>query len=664
MRILHLVTQDNGGAGRACVRLHKALLEIGADSIILTQHKTLDLPSIQQFAHTKLQKLRVKLRSFLTQLPLMLYPKREKDIFSPHFTLFPPRNRALVRQINALKPDVVHLHWIEGGFLNVKDLAYIQAPLLWSLHDANPYTGGCHYVAAACIGVSVACKKCPLLKSQSAFDISFLTFKHKAKVYARLKHLTINGLSRWITQCAKDSMLLGSKPIINLPNPIDTKIFYPINKHTAREILKIEKKTKFISFGALNATSTPRKGFSELKSALQILPDSIKQQCELLIFGASCDESENPSDNLCGIKTRYLGVLNDDISLVLLYSASDVFVTPSHAESFGQTALEALACGTPVVSFDTSGLKDIVLHRQNGYLAKMLDIKDLARGIEWILSLNKSAYETMAQNARQSAQKRFSASSIAHKYMHTYAQLTGGGAVDKWSAKALLIAMLAQKKEHFYIGFGALGGGSVARKGFKELKAALQNLSDSIKERCTLLVCGGYTESIAHIETKNLGLLHDDTSLALVYNACDVFIQPSLAENLSNVIMESLACGTPVVAFDIGGNADMISHKVNGYLAQALDTKDLARGIEWILTHADYNMLANNARQSVMDKFQSSHIAKKYLHTYSTLIESNGGGVDTKLKLNPAFSTTPTLPIFIISPISAPCVINHAQKAA
>ena len=267
MKIVHLVTQDNGGAGRACIRLHKALLKEGVDSIILTQNKTTDLPSVKRVAQSKFQKAFSKIRPFLSQLPLILYPKRNKDIFSPNLPFFTPSNRILLKQIEDLKPDVVHLHWIEGGFFNIKDLESIQAPILWSLHDANPYTGGCHYVATTCIGVSNHCKSCPLLKSKFPFDISFWTFKRKNKTYNKLNNLTINGLSSWIASCAKDSALLGNKPIVNLPNPIDTSIYRPIHKNLAREILHIHTPKRIISFGAIGATSTPRKGFYELRGA-------------------------------------------------------------------------------------------------------------------------------------------------------------------------------------------------------------------------------------------------------------------------------------------------------------------------------------------------------------------------------------------------------------
>lgn len=125
-------------------------------------------------------------------------------------------------------------------------------------------------------------------------------------------------------------------------------------------------------------------------------------------------------------------------------------------------------------------------------------------------------------------------------------------------------------------------------------------------------------------------MLHDDTTLNLAYNACDVFITPSLAENLSNAIMESLACGTPVVAFDIGGNGDMIQHKSNGYLARSHDSKDLAQGIEWILNLKpnDYASISYNAHKSVVHTFAQDLVSKQYIKTYTSLI---GGGDNVEL---------------------------------
>uniref|UniRef100_UPI0010582274 glycosyltransferase n=1 Tax=Helicobacter cinaedi TaxID=213 RepID=UPI0010582274 len=204
----------------------------------------------------------------------------------------------------------------------------------------------------------------------------------------------------------------------------------------------------------------------------------------------------------------------------------------------------------------------------------------------------------------------------------------GGGAVDKtWLisiAKHTLHALFPHifTQPTFYIGFGAIGGANVERKGFNELKAALESLPQHLKSQCELLVFGGYAPQIQGIEAHALGFLHDDYALSFAFNACDIFVAPSLAENLSNVIMESLACGTPVVAFDIGGNGDMITHKYNGYLAT--NPSDLAQGIKWILAQdaKAYATLAQNARESAF-RFESTNIANTYIDTYKFLA---GGG--------------------------------------
>ena len=381
-------------------------------------------------------------------------------------------------------------------------------------------------------------------------------------------------------------------------------------------MLRIHTPKKMISFGAIGATSTPRKGFNELKVALQSLPQHLKSQCELLVFGSS--EGEVLHD----MPTHFLGALHDDIALALLYSASDVFIMPSYVESFGQTALEALSCGTPVVAFDTSGLKDIITHKHNGYLAKCYDTNDLAKGMEWILSGESAMYENLSNNARSSAIKAFESSKVANAYITTYQKLARGGAAPKALAKHILHALSLTKSSTFYIGFGAIGGASVERKGFNELKAALDCLPQHLKNQCELLVFGGTAPQIQGIKAHALGFLHDDYALSFAFNACDVFVAPSLAENLSNVIMESLACGTPVVAFNIGGNGDMITHKHNGYLATSPD--DLAQGIKWILAQdaTAYAILAHNARESAL-RFESTKVANTYIDMYKFLA---GGG--------------------------------------
>ncbi len=109
----------------------------------------------------------------------------------------------------------------------------------------------------------------------------------------------------------------------------------------------------------------------------------------------------------------------------------------------------------------------------------------------------------------------------------------------------------------------------------------------------------------------------------MLYNAVDLIVVPSIQENLSNVILESLSCGTPVIAFDIGGNSDMIEHKQNGYLAKPFDTNDLAYGIEWVLEHSDINLLRERARDKFLKEFSEDIVAERYINLYKSLVSVN-----------------------------------------
>ena len=121
-------------------------------------------------------------------------------------------------------------------------------------------------------------------------------------------------------------------------------------------------------------------------------------------------------------------------------------------------------------------------------------------------------------------------------------------------------------------------------------------------------------------KTNYIGKLSDDMSLNVLYNSVDVMVVPSLQENLSNAIMEILSCGVPVVAFDIGGNKDMVTHMKNGYLATPFDTQDLKNGINFILNHKNYNSISNNARNKVLKDFDSEIVATRYIELYKSIL--------------------------------------------
>ena len=242
-------------------------------------------------------------------------------------------------------------------------------------------------------------------------DLSRKVFLRKQKAFEKKKNITIVGLSRWLAREAKESQLFSGYSVVNLPNPIDTNIFAPFEKSKARELLRLPQNKKLILFGAMAATSDPRKGFRELSEALEQLE---VQDVELVVFGASSPEKNTSFKQ----KTHYLGRLHDDVTLRVLYSAVDVMVVPSLQENLSNVIMESLACGTPVVGFNVGGNPDLVDHRVSGYLAKPYDIEDLVRGLIWVLeNENTNAVSSLA---RQKVTREFEQSHVAMQYINLY----------------------------------------------------------------------------------------------------------------------------------------------------------------------------------------------------------------------------------------------------
>lgn len=412
MKILHISTHDiNGGAARAAYRLHTGLQDIRLQSQMLVQEKysndkTVIAPKIRLFQGIAKAKLTVE------SLPLKLYRQKKN---TPFFTQWlPDRVIPKVAQIN---PDIINLHWISGGFMQIETFAKLKRPLVWTLHDMWGFTGGCH-VTGECDRYKVSCGACPQLNSGNEWDLSRWVWQRKVKAWKNL-NLTLVSPSSWLAECARSSSLFQNLRIEVIPHGLDTQKYRPINQHFAREALNLPQDKKLILFGAIEATSDRNKGFHLLQPALQELSKSgWKDDLEVVIFGAS--QPENPPD--LGFKTHYLGHLHDAISLATVYSAADVMLVPSLQESFGQTASESFACGTPVVAFNATGLKDIVDHQQNGYLAKPYEVEDFAKGITWVLE-NEQRLQKLSFYAREKAEQEFTLELQARRYSALFEEI-------------------------------------------------------------------------------------------------------------------------------------------------------------------------------------------------------------------------------------------------
>lgn len=413
MRVVHLNTWDiQGGAARGVYWLHKGLQHAGVDSILFSEHKLSDDPSVIgiECRRTRDRLLR-EMRTYLNTFPLRRYQNKSSQMFS-----VARYSENIEKQIRQLNPDIINLHWICDGFLSPELIAKFNQPIVWTLRDMWPFTGGCHY-AGECTRYKASCGACPHLGSNQERDLSRAIWERKRQSWQNVE-ITLVAISHWLADCAKRSSLFQNSRIEVIPNSVDAS-FKPRPKAIVRDFLGLPQNKQIILFSALKATSDKRKGFSYLVSSLKKLSGSdIKKQIELVVVGAS--EPKHSFD--LGIKANYLGILNDNLTLAMAYAAADVAIVPSLQEALGKTAIEALACGTPVVCFDTTGLKDIVEHQETGYRAEFCNSEDLAKGIIWVLQ-SSSRWHILSQQARAKVEREFTQEVQAQAYLKLYREL-------------------------------------------------------------------------------------------------------------------------------------------------------------------------------------------------------------------------------------------------
>ena len=409
MKILHLSTTDlDGGGAKAAYRLNQALQRMECSSQMLVRAKSSDGNTVLSE-----KSLLTKLSPPISSLPLRLYPKCNSVMFSPQW--FPD---VLVSRVAQIAPDIINLHWVCNGFMQIETLPKFKQPLVWTLHDMWPFTGGCDY-NRDCEKYKESCGSCPQLGSDKAADLSRWVWQRKARAWKNA-NLTIVSPSKWLADCARESSLFRDLRIEVIPYSLDVQKYQPIDRKLARNILGLPLDKQIVLFGAVGATSNHRKGFSFLLPALQQIGRSAAWQdrLELAIFGTS--EPMSPPNY--GLKTHYLGKLGDDISLALVYAAADVFIAPSAQDNLPLTVMEASACGIPCIAFKIGGMPDMIEHEQTGYLATPFEVEDLAKGITCVLE-DRDRHQKLQYNSRQKSLKEFAPEVQAHRYLSLYEEI-------------------------------------------------------------------------------------------------------------------------------------------------------------------------------------------------------------------------------------------------
>ncbi len=414
MKIVLVNTSDQtGGAAIACLRLANALQAQNAEVTVLVAEKKSRFPiaiSIFKDAWDK------KVFKFLQAIEYSYFKKyicNETNIqFSDNFLGYD-----LTLQPKIAEADVINLHWINHGLMNavsIKRLFALKKPIIWHLHDMWAFTGGCHY-AGECTNYKTECNTCPALKKSGKTDRSNVQWKWKKLLFDTYKP-TIITPSNWLASLAKNSSLFENCNIEVIPNPIDAQFYAPYKKEIAREILALPKHKKLLLFVAFN-TQDPRKGMQLLIDALQLIDPKTIVESELVILGKANPEA------LASIKMKkhFLGYQTDPEKIKAAYVASDAFIIPSLEDNLPNTVMESLACGTPVIGFNTGGIPEMVNHLQNGLIASETTSKALAVSISDFLKLDDAS--KLSENARTKVLSTFSNEIIAQKYLTLFSNV-------------------------------------------------------------------------------------------------------------------------------------------------------------------------------------------------------------------------------------------------
>jgi glycosyltransferase involved in cell wall biosynthesis len=407
MRVIHINYSDiDGGAARAAYRIHHCLRDAGVDSRMWVTKATAGDWTVHAPTGS-IEKGTAALRTRFASL-LVSTLKTANPII--HTAAVMPTK--WLRRINQSDADVVHLHWVGWEMISIADIGRIEKPVLWTLHDMWAFCGAEHYTEDERWREGYTAKNRPAY--ESGFDLNRWTWERKRRNWTRPMHVVAP--SHWLADCVRNSALMSGWPVHVVPNAIDTNRWRPLDQRIARDLLDLPQNVPLLLFGAIGGGRDPRKGFDLLLAALDHLRSDVPR-LELLVFGERAPR-EPPG---LGFRIHYTGHLNDDLSLRALYSAADMLVVSSRQDNLPNTAVEAHACGLPVVAFRIGGLPDIVEHKYTGYLADPFSSEELAHGIHWILHQGRAA--TLGENARTKALEQFSCAIAAARYEQLYAAI-------------------------------------------------------------------------------------------------------------------------------------------------------------------------------------------------------------------------------------------------
>ena len=422
MNILHISTYDlESGAGRAAYRLHKGLRQLGQNSQMLARYKSSADDSV--FGITAASPGEKCAECFFLDTVIQGHyidahrTELSNTIFSLSYPGYELSDLPIVQGA-----DIINLHWIDSyqSPVTLHTLFDLKKPVVWTLHDQWPFTGGCHYTAG-CNRYRDDCIGCPQL-ADDPFNVPAALLQDKQKSFQDAD-LSIVAPSRWLAARARESKLFRDRRTEIIPNSLEADIFRPMPKSKAKATLGLGADVITLLFGAGDGKEK-RKGFHILLEAITYCLTNTRfrqlvasDRVKILCFG-------RPHEDLAsaGIPVIALGYLGSDEAVQLAYAASDMFILPSLEDNLPNTMLEAMGCGTPVIGSDVGGIPDMVKDGITGYLVPSGDVRRWGETLLTLTSETKQL-EAMGQNCRKAIEEGYTLTTQARRYVALYKEL-------------------------------------------------------------------------------------------------------------------------------------------------------------------------------------------------------------------------------------------------
>ena len=493
--------------------------------------------------------------------------------------------KRLLRRVNEIKPDIVHLHNIHDHYLNYpmlfRYLAEKKIPVVWTQHDQWATTGHCCYNLVGCERWKEECHDCPISEWYS-IDRSRRNFRLKKQLMEDIPSLTIVPVSEWLGENVRQSHL-KNRPIQVIHNGIDINTFSP-QPTNAHDRYGIDKQKKIIL--GVAALWDARKGLNDFCELAKRL---YAGKYAIVIVGQRTEDIKHTEN---GCQMVFVDRTQNALELAQLYSSAAVFVNPTYQDNYPTTNLEAIACGTPVITYRTGGSPEAV-DENTGAVVEQGDIDGLVSAIE------RLANGDYKDACRKKAEREFDNSKCFNPYIKLYNKLLGGGKIlvlgvsNIWSNAKGLTDFISLSKNPDFV---------VVLVGLKPKQVKMLN-GESYKLCNIVPMC----------RTQN------QQELAMIYSLADVSLSLSYYETFGLTVVESLSCGTPVIVYDNTGQANIPTIS-NGVKVETGNIQAVANSIRWLKSNP---LSPADCRKRAEEGFDKDKCFEKYIELYNQILSKH-----------------------------------------